>query len=108
MEIVVYRISGSQGLFRVPDWICPECDLTIAAVEAAVKQSGLPYVVVTVRPWLQQLPRALKDRAMHPPVVLVDGRIQSQGVVPDPAVLAEYLRAHSTGSGADALEHPRP
>ena len=91
MEIVVYRITGAQGWLTVPDWVCRECDLTVTTVQEAVRRAGIE-VTVTVKPWLTHLSEAWGLGARHPPVVLVDGRVFSQEVVPDVEQLAAYLR----------------
>lgn len=92
MEVTVYRITGRQGYLTVPDWVCRECDLTVAAVRRACSEAGVPEGSVKVVPWLKQLRAALGEGAYHPPVVLVGGRVFSQGRVPDVAELAEHLR----------------
>ncbi|MGC8488759.1 MAG: hypothetical protein ACP5QO_11185 [Clostridia bacterium] len=94
LEIVVYRITGPQLLgLRIPEQVCPECDLTVAAVLAAVRIAGVSDVRVRVKPWLAVLGEALRRGGWHPPVVTVDGIRFSQGVVPDPATLAARLSA---------------
>ncbi len=102
VEIVIYRITGRQGLITVPDWVCRECDLTVAAVEHACSAAGLPSEAVTVRPWLIRLKKAWDQGARHPPAVLVNGRLYSQEVVPDVGELTAYLRrvaAEAAASG---------
>lgn len=101
LEIVVYRITGPQLLgWHVPGRVCPECDLTIAAVEAAVRSAALPGVRVRVKPWLAVLGEALRRGGWHPPVVTVDGVRYIQGRVPDPNELAAHLRALAAGRAA--------
>ncbi|MDA8344912.1 MAG: hypothetical protein M0Z66_05450 [Thermaerobacter sp.] len=92
MQIVVYRITGQQGWLRVPDWVCHECDLTIAAVRQACEQVGLCDDVLTIKPWLTHLHEVLPQGAHHPPVVLIDGKVYSQGVVPSAPDLTNFLR----------------
>lgn len=92
MRITVYRITGQQGWLRVPDWVCAECDLTVAAVRAACAGAEVPEDAISVLPWLTNLRGALAQGASHPPVVLVDGEVYSQGVVPDAVQLTEFLR----------------
>ncbi|MGC8488611.1 MAG: hypothetical protein ACP5QO_10395 [Clostridia bacterium] len=102
VAIVIYRITGRQGLITVPDWICPECDLTVAAVEQACGAAGIPGAAITVRPWLIRLSEAWRQGARHPPAVLVNGRLYSQEVVPDVGELTAYLRrlaAEAASSG---------
>ena len=50
-SIVIYRITGRQGLVSVPNWVCRECDLTVAAVAEACRQADVPQEAVVVKPW---------------------------------------------------------
>ena len=97
LQVVIYRITGRQGLLTVPDWVCRECDLTVAAVQMACRQAGLPGETVTVRPWLARIGEAWRHGARHPPVVLVNGLVYSQEVVPDVDRLTDYLRKLAAG-----------
>lgn len=92
MQIVVYRITGQQGMVRIPQFVCRECDLTVAAVQAACSQAGVPESVLTVKPWIPHLRQAWSEGAHHPPAVLVNGKLYSQEVVPEVNALAENLR----------------
>lgn len=92
MNIVIYRITGAQGWFTVPNWVCPECDLTVSAVRAACKEVGIPEDAVVVRPWLAFLSQAWRAGAHHPPAVLINGRLYCQERVPEVAPLVERLR----------------
>lgn len=83
VKVRVYRISGRQLFFDVSRSICEECDLAVAAVARAVSESGVAGVDFRVEPWLNRLPFALLQGAYHPPTTLVNGKVVSQGVVPD-------------------------
>ncbi len=98
-HVLIYRITGRQGAIRVPRWVCPECDLTVAAVRMALTQAGLDGATVEVRPWLTHLGQALRDGARHPPAVLVDGLLVCQGRVPDVDMLVRHLREAAACSG---------
>lgn len=92
MRITVYRLTGRQGLFTIPGWMCPPCDLTVAAVPHACHMAGIPEDAVTVRPWLVHLGKAWRSGARHAPAVLVNGDLYSQKIVPDARALAIHLR----------------
>lgn len=80
----MYRITGRQLFFDVSRSVCEECDLTVATVGRVIKDLERDVRVnLRVRPWLNDLPLALLRGAYHPPVVLVEGKVLSQGVVPD-------------------------
>lgn len=65
-RFLIYRVTGPQGLIRVPRWIWPECDLTLAAVRAAVAEAGLGGAAVELPPWLTHLGQAFRRRGWTP------------------------------------------
>jgi hypothetical protein len=88
LEIVIYPIAGKQLWFHVPDSFCRECDLTMRMVEKVVGHLDDPSQVrVQVRPWLRHLPEAIWRGGWHPPVVTINGKLFSQGVVPEAQAL---------------------
>ena len=96
--VIVYPITGRQlGPLSVPHRLCEECDLTIALVRRVVAELGRDDIEVEIRPWLRHVVEALRRGGWHAPVVTIDGRVFSQGVVPN----AEALRAalHAAGRG---------
>ena len=85
VTITVYKITGKQLLFTVPDSYCEECDLSLAAARAVakkMKKRGIKVDVV-VRPWLNYIFPALLKGIWHPPGVVVEGKLISQGIVPN-------------------------
>ena len=89
----IYPITGRQlGFLRVPHRWCEECNLTIQLVRRIVGQLGREDVRVEVKPWLSNLFDALRRGGWHAPVVTIDGKIFSQGVVPDAEALREQLK----------------
>ena len=90
--ITIYPISGRQlGFLRIPHRWCEECNLTIQLVRRIVEQLGREDVRVEVKPWLSNMFDALRRGGWHAPVVTIDGKIFSQGVVPDAEALRERL-----------------
>jgi hypothetical protein len=89
--VTVYPFTGRQLFFTIPDSWCRECDLTVAAVERAT--AGRDDVRVEVKPWWNHLITVLRRGGWHAPVVMVDGRVFSQGVVPDVEALRGALGA---------------
>ncbi|MEK0326586.1 MAG: hypothetical protein QQN63_12885 [Nitrosopumilus sp.] len=49
------------------------------------------YIKLTVKPWLDNIFRILLKGGWHPPVVLVDGKRISQGVVPSDSLLTKAI-----------------
>lgn len=103
MKIVVYRITGQQGPITIPDWVCRECDLTVASVLRACRTAGIPEDKVTIRPWLTSIGEVWRAGARQAPAVIVNGEVYSQKVVPD----ADKLAAHLQRIRADETEPPR-
>lgn len=88
IKITVYRITGDQLFFRVPESVCEECDLTVATAKRAIADLPPGTARLEVKPWLSHVLEALFRGGWHPPVVTVDGKLVSQGVVP----LSDKLR----------------
>ena len=99
--VTVYPMTGRQLFFNVPHAICEECDLTIRLVQRVA--SDLPDVEVRIKPWFNHLFDALRRGGWHPPVVTINGKIVTQGIVPDQAELRRALAraAPATPAGAD-------
>ena len=89
--VTLYRFTGKQLFFTVPQKYCEECDLTIHLVKQIASEFGEDRVYVDVKPWFNYLPQALLKGAWHPPAVLVNGKLISQGVVPDAGKLRERI-----------------
>ena len=87
--VTVYPMTGRQLFFNVPHSVCEECDLTVRLVKRVA--SDLPHVEVRIKPWFNHLFDALRRGGWHPPVVTIDGKVSSQGVVPDEEGLRRTL-----------------
>ena len=99
--VTVYPMTGRQLFFNVPHAICEECDLTVRLVQRVA--SDLPHVEVRIKPWFNHLFDTLRRGGWHPPVVTINGRVSTQGVVPNEDGLRRALArgARSTVTGAD-------
>lgn len=95
--VTVYPFTGKQLFFRVPDSWCRECDLTVHAVEDAI--GGDQRFELRVKPWWNNLIGALRRGGWHAPVVTIDGKLFSQGIVPDVTRLRTALGL-AGGSGS--------
>lgn len=96
LEITIYRISGQQFFFKVPGKWCEECDLTIAAVRSVLRELNLEKdgrVRLVIKPWLEYMDQALAKGGWHPPVVMINGRIFMQGIVPSKIALKTKFQA---------------
>ena len=94
--VTVYPMTGRQLFFNVPHKICEECDLTVRLVQRVA--SELPQVEVRIKPWFNNIFDALRRGGWHPPVVTINGRIATQGIVPDED---EFRRTLAGASGDD-------
>ena len=94
--VTIYPISGRQlGPISIPHRWCEECDLTIRQVRRVVEELRREDVQVEVKPWLRHIFDALRRGGWHTPVVTIDGKVFSQGIVPNADALRERLDAPS-------------
>lgn len=92
-DITIYRVTGRQGLFSVPKKWCEECDLLISMVEQTVEELGVESETkITVRPWFLWWWQPLfLNLAWHAPILIINRRLISQGIVPDQDTLVSVL-----------------
>ena len=90
-QVTIYPIAGRQLFFRVPDSWCEECDRTVQLVNRVASELG--NVEVRIKPWFNHLFDALRRGGWHAPVVTIDGKIFTQGIVPDETELRRALGA---------------
>jgi len=85
-------MTGRQLFFNVPETICKECDLSIAQVKNVANRIDGNKINIEVKPWFNHMFQVLLKGGWHPPVVTVNGKIFSQGIVPDFKELENKLR----------------
>jgi hypothetical protein len=90
VKITIYWYAG-KFLWKEITETCDECDLTIALARRLVREIGEEKVELEVKPWLDHFFEALFHLGWHAPIVLVNGKRFSQGVVPDPEKLRERI-----------------
>ncbi len=92
-QLTLYRWAGRWGPFKVKI-PCGECTLTTDIVEdvMANELAGVP-VTLEVKDWLSHVISAWFNGARHAPVVMLNGRVISQGVAVNRGVLAEAVMA---------------
>ncbi len=92
VHIVIYRITGKQLFFRIPKKVCEECDLSVATVHRVVEElCAQDNIKITVKPWINNLISCLFWWSWHPPVVTINGKRFSKGVVPNKVQLLNTL-----------------
>jgi hypothetical protein len=48
-------------------------------------------VKIEVKPWLNNLLSAILKQALHPPILLINGKVFSQGTIPDKSKLKQRI-----------------
>lgn len=96
IHVIIYRVTGKQLFFNVPDKVCEECDLSVGIIRSVVKELGVEgEAEIVVKPWLNNIISCLLWRSWHPPVVTINGKRFSQGIVPNRTQLLDTLK-HET------------
>lgn len=78
VDVRIYKFTGWQGPFKIPESWCRECDLFVRTVDRAVEQTDAPADVEVI-PWMTHIFGALQFGGYHPPVLVVDGERIAQG-----------------------------
>lgn len=91
MKIELYRWAGKWGPFKVKI-PCGECALTTDVLKDTFENelAGVP-VELEVREWLTEWHRPLPKGGWHAPIVIVDGKLVSQGHALNRGVLTEAV-----------------
>lgn len=107
-EVIVYRITGRQGIIEIPHRYCEECDLTVQVVRGVIDKLDSRAITLTIRPWLLWFWKPLLRGGWHAPIVSVNGRIISQGIVPsNEALLNAICSAQGAGQREHDASHPK-
>ena len=91
VKVLLYKWAGSWGPFRVKI-PCGECSLTLDIIKDTFDNElkGIP-IDFEVREWLTEWWRPLPKGGWHAPIVMVDGRVVSQGNALNRGVLTEAV-----------------
>ncbi len=89
--VTIFRYTGKQGFFTVPAEACEECDTTIHLTQSLIAQLPPGSVTLTIRPWWLCFWKVLYRGGWHPPIVTINGRVFSQGIVPDASCFKQAL-----------------
>lgn len=93
VDVRVYKFTGWQGIVKIPESWCRECDMFVRTVDQAVERVHAP-VEVQVLPWILYLFGALRYGGYHPPVLVIDGQRIAQGEdVPSIERVADAIEA---------------
>ncbi|MBI4090082.1 MAG: hypothetical protein HY421_01640 [Candidatus Kerfeldbacteria bacterium] len=90
-RVTIFRYTGTQGFFTIPSSACQECDTTIHLAQHLIAQFPAGRVRLTIRPWWLCFWKVLWRGGWHPPIVTINGRVLSQGVVPEASCFRQAL-----------------
>ena len=96
IRITLYKWAGAWGPFKV-NIPCGECSLTSDVIKDTMESelAGLP-VELDVREWLTEWWKPLPKGGWHAPIVMVEGRIVSQGAALNRGLLTQaVIEAHA-------------
>ena len=96
ITIQVFRWAGAWGPFKV-NIPCGECSLTKDIIQDTIDTDLVGIdVVIEMRDWLSEWWKPLLKGGWHAPIVLVDGKIISQGRALNRGLLTEaVIEAHA-------------
>jgi hypothetical protein len=93
VSLILYRNAGRFLFFRIRRR-CKECDISYVILQNILaEQLQNKPVTLRILPWLSNWWRVLWRGGVQPPVLTLNGRIFSQGTVPD---LQKLMRAIGT------------
>jgi predicted Rdx family selenoprotein len=94
-EIEIYVVTGFHGFLRIPESFCKQCNLFYRAAGIAAEESERDVEIQVKSYWTRFL-RPLLKGGYHAPVMLVNGKMVSQGYdVPEPDEVLEALAQDS-------------
>ena len=100
--ITLFRWAGRWGPWKV-NIPCGECALTLDVIKdtMATELAQVP-AALDVREWLTEWWKPLRKGGWHAPIVLVDGKLVSQGAALNRGVLTEaVIKAHTARSAVE-------
>ena len=83
VHIIIYKVTGNQLFFKVPPRVCEECDILVNVTRRVVNEINDNRITIEIKPWLSSLRSSLKRGGWHTPVLLINGQVFSQGIVPN-------------------------
>ncbi|WP_250655065.1 glutaredoxin family protein [Alkalimarinus coralli] len=91
VEVTLYRWAGAWGPFKVKI-PCGECSLTADVIQDTLDtELGGILVKLELRDWLSEWWKPLVKGGWHAPIVMVEGRVISQGAALNRGVLTQAV-----------------
>ena len=100
VKLTLFRWAGEWGPFKVKI-PCGECALTVDVINDTLETelAGIP-VELEIRDWLNEWWKPLPKGGWHAPIVMVEGKLVSQGHALNRGVLTEaVIAAHVARTG---------
>ena len=98
VNITVFRWAGAWGPFKV-SIPCGECSLTKDIIQDCIDSDLSELnVALEMRDWLSEWWKPLPKGGWHAPIVLVDGKLVSQGAALNRGVLTQAVIEQAVGS----------
>ncbi len=98
VNITVFRWAGAWGPFKV-NIPCGECSLTKDIIQDCIDSDLSEInVVLEMRDWLSEWWKPLPKGGWHAPIVLVDGKLVSQGAALNRGVLTQAVIERAVGN----------
>ncbi len=91
-RVTIFRYTGKQGFFTIPPSACVECEITVHLARSISQQFPAGTVKLVIRPWWLCFWKVLWRGGWHPPIVTINGKLFSQGKVPDTSCFTEAIR----------------
>lgn len=91
VNITIYKVTGNQLFFKVPPKVCEECDILVNVTKRVVNEINDGRITVEIKPWLGSIGSSLKRGGWHPPVLLINEQVFSQGTVPNAKDLEQKI-----------------
>ena len=97
VKISLFKWAGKWGPFKV-SIPCGECSLTVDVINDTIEREldGIPVVLET-HEWLSNWWKPLRHGGWHAPIVIVEGKLVSQGHALNRGLLTEAVIAAHVG-----------
>ena len=83
VKLILYRYAGKFLIFRIKNR-CQECDITYVILQRLLaEQLHGKLVSLEIVPWLDNFWKVIWRGGWHAPILTVNGKVFSQGKVPD-------------------------
>ncbi len=94
VQVTIFRWAGKWGPWKV-NIPCGECALTLDVVKDCFENElkGVP-VALDVREWLTEWWKPLRRGGWHAPIVMVEGRVVSQGEALNRGLMTQAVINH--------------